>query len=74
MPRGRRKNRTASEEIAAVIQWAEQQGFDHVSAIAALRHQPRTETVLGAIQWADSQGFHNIAAALRARALPADLS
>ncbi len=68
MPRRKQpKNRTPREEIASVIEWAEQQGFDEVPAIAALRHQPTPDTVLAAIQWADQQGFRNIAAALRER-------
>jgi hypothetical protein len=60
------ENRTAREEIASVINWADQQGYGAAPAIEALRHQPTQDTVLRAIQWADEQGFRNIAAALRA--------
>ena len=70
MPRGKHKqpeNRTAPEEIAGVIQWADTQGFGEVLAIEALRHQPPPDTVLAPIQWADQHGFRNIAAAFRAR-------
>jgi hypothetical protein len=63
------ENRTAREEIASVIDWADRQGFAHAPAIAALRHQPTPDTVRAAIQWADQQGFRNIAAALRERGL-----
>jgi predicted transcriptional regulator len=48
MRKGRRKNpenRTAREEIASVIDWAERQGFADVPAIRAL-HQPTQDTVL----------------------------
>jgi hypothetical protein len=62
------ENRTAREEIASVIDWADRQGFGDAPAIEALRHQPTPDTVRGAIQWADHQGFRNIAAALRDRA------
>jgi hypothetical protein len=62
------ENRTAREEIACVIDWAERQGFAHVPAMRAL-HQPTPDTVLAAIQWADHMGFRNIAAALRERGL-----
>jgi hypothetical protein len=80
MPKGRPKkpeNRTAREEIASVIDWAERQGYADVPAIAALRHHPTPATVLAAIQWADEQGFRNIAAAfaaLRTREIIGDLS
>jgi hypothetical protein len=45
MPKGKRKkpeNRTAHEEIACVIRWADRQGFGGVPAIEALRHRRLT--------------------------------
>ncbi|MGA8758140.1 MAG: hypothetical protein WB611_17760 [Stellaceae bacterium] len=73
MPRHKNpENRTAREEIAAVIAWAKQTGHDDVPAIQALQREPTPKNVFDAVRWANQQGFHNIADALRDRALRID--
>jgi hypothetical protein len=61
MPRRKNpENRTAREEIASVIDWAERQGFADAPVIEALRHKPTRDTVLAAIQWGDQHGFPHL--------------